>query len=1082
MNRLARWMIALWAILSVSGWGTAQVDTCYGFQDRTFPSGWIARYADGTDASSRVYVYTGYMYVSAGSNDIYIILPDNGVDFSDGVAMNFYYRNGSMDIGTLSSSTNTASFNLMREYPAPGTIYRREFIDLSSAPTNHHNICFRIKQGEYVYLKNIYISHTTGIVGNFGIRNAMVTTTYANWNVYHNECSNDTMFLKWDSFADHTFSLTVINSYYDTLYHNPDQSGNSIPLPTGAHTLWIRNFISSHNGCSIETNEGITITVSNIECDSTPCVNTNTLFSTKCTPYYGTYENPYLNIGNYTPNPSPTSQMSRHLICTDTTMTDPVIGSQLRIVPPGENHSVRLGNWNTGGEAEAMLYTIDVDTSDFDMLILKYAAVMEDPNHDATNQPRFRIEMLDSADNLIAPAGCNSYDFVSSPELGWNTASWNHGTVLWKDWTIVGINLSDYHNQTVRLRLTTYDCAMSAHFGYAYYNLACAKKTLSFSSCSEGDSNVIEAPQGFNYRWHRDDSEATISTDRIVTIPVDGHHYYCDLGFIGNASCSVTLSVLSTLVWPEAEFGFKVSRENCRFRIDFTNSSHHVGDTNSTCDGAYWDFGTYGNSTLLNPVLYIPDTGTFTVSLLASIPGGNCVDTAYGTLHLALANDTIDTAICENHSLSIYDSIFRTAGNYTLRPNCDSVVLLRLSLLDTALFDTTAIACDHLDYRSTTFYADTVSDFIYTNAAGCDSTHRLHLTVYPEFELPDTVVICPGHSYMESGRTPPYNFDTMLHSIHGCDSLVHVALVARDSSYRLHTLYQLDSATWHPADSIILGCAPDTLHLRDTTTGAVAWFWTVTAGSDTLTGFTNEIIVPYPNTNYQLQTTNSFRLIVVDNFGCIDSVSHPVYIFRTPQAEFDWEYPGGIGINPPIERPEVQMINLSSPMDSLTYLWRIPRQVGSDDCDTTSEVNPFYHWGQPGENMSGEYNVQLIAYWLQYAADTAIHHICTDTASHIIIITNDYLEFPNLVTPNGDGMNDIWRVVNLIEYGNYPTNELWIYNQWGAEVYHASDIRKEEDFWDPNATSSPEGTYYFRFTGRSPYGVVKRNGVIEVLR
>ncbi len=79
-------------------------------------------------------------------------------------------------------------------------------------------------------------------------------------------------------------------------------------------------------------------------------------------------------------------------------------------------------------------------------------------------------------------------------------------------------------------------------------------------------------------------------------------------------------------------------------------------------------------------------------------------------------------------------------------------------------------------------------------------------------------------------------------------------------------------------------------------------------------------------------------------------------------------------------------------------------------------------------------------------------------------------------------MNDIWKVVNLVEYGNYPTNELWIYNQWGAEVYHVRDIRSDADFWDPNATASPDGTYYFRFSARGIYGVVKRNGVIEVLR
>ena len=73
-------------------------------------------------------------------------------------------------------------------------------------------------------------------------------------------------------------------------------------------------------------------------------------------------------------------------------------------------------------------------------------------------------------------------------------------------------------------------------------------------------------------------------------------------------------------------------------------------------------------------------------------------------------------------------------------------------------------------------------------------------------------------------------------------------------------------------------------------------------------------------------------------------------------------------------------------------------------------------------------------------------------------------------------------MVNLVDIGLYPVNELWIYNQWGVRVFHARDIRTHEEFWDPNATNSPDGTYYYRFAAMSDYGVVKRNGTIEVLR
>ena len=72
--------------------------------------------------------------------------------------------------------------------------------------------------------------------------------------------------------------------------------------------------------------------------------------------------------------------------------------------------------------------------------------------------------------------------------------------------------------------------------------------------------------------------------------------------------------------------------------------------------------------------------------------------------------------------------------------------------------------------------------------------------------------------------------------------------------------------------------------------------------------------------------------------------------------------------------------------------------------------------------------------------------------------------------------------MNLVEMGQYPMNELWIYNQWGVRVFHAKDIKSHDQCWDPNVPLCPDGTYYFRFQGGNKYGLVRRNGVIEVLR
>jgi gliding motility-associated-like protein len=169
---------------------------------------------------------------------------------------------------------------------------------------------------------------------------------------------------------------------------------------------------------------------------------------------------------------------------------------------------------------------------------------------------------------------------------------------------------------------------------------------------------------------------------------------------------------------------------------------------------------------------------------------------------------------------------------------------------------------------------------------------------------------------------------------------------------------------------------------------------------------------------------------------------------------------------------------LSEP-EGLSFLWTIDNFGGGQD--TTSEVNPYYRWGEPNENTAGAYGIQLEAFWLHMGPDSLVK-VCADTAWDTVTIVNDFLEFPNMVSPNGDGENDTWEVVNLVEIGLFPVNELWIYNQWGVKVFHARDIRRHEDFWDPNATNSPDGTYYYRFAAMSDYGVVKKNGTIEVIR
>ena len=92
------------------------------------------------------------------------------------------------------------------------------------------------------------------------------------------------------------------------------------------------------------------------------------------------------------------------------------------------------------------------------------------------------------------------------------------------------------------------------------------------------------------------------------------------------------------------------------------------------------------------------------------------------------------------------------------------------------------------------------------------------------------------------------------------------------------------------------------------------------------------------------------------------------------------------------------------------------------------------------------------------------------------------LFFPNVVTPNGDGVNDLFVIGGLVDNQCYPYNSLIVVDRTGRMVYRGENIYREDQFWNPAATRSPAGTYFYRFVGRGIHHATQHNGCIEVLK
>ncbi len=85
------------------------------------------------------------------------------------------------------------------------------------------------------------------------------------------------------------------------------------------------------------------------------------------------------------------------------------------------------------------------------------------------------------------------------------------------------------------------------------------------------------------------------------------------------------------------------------------------------------------------------------------------------------------------------------------------------------------------------------------------------------------------------------------------------------------------------------------------------------------------------------------------------------------------------------------------------------------------------------------------------------------------------LKIPNVITPNGDGVNDVFVVENL-EY--YINGSLKVFNRWGQQVYESLTYLNN---WSPNELEG--GTYFYQMVVQKDQTVTQTfNGALEIVK
>ena len=332
----------------------------------------------------------------------------------------------------------------------------------------------------------------------------------------------------------------------------------------------------------------------------------------------------------------------RHTIITDKNARDPNTGNQLKMIPNGYTYSARLGtefvlnDFETdpdrpGGQHQSLSYTTKIDSSNA-LFVWKFALVLQDPanNHAYDEEPRFKISLHNENGDTISD--CSYYDVYAGDAniKGFRTYTppdTSATSVVWRDWTTVGANLTPYIGKTITIEFLSAGCTKRRHFGYGYFVLDCLPLYITVDYCEKSLDASLIAPEGFEiYQW-QDDNGKIVGTNQILIVkdPKEGAKYTCTI--TSATGCNVTLNSTILRYEPKADFSSTM--------VDCVNNEVKFHNNSTILNGKMeflWDFGDGKTSTEKEPIYKFKTSGLHEVSLVVFNPPSGCSDTLIKTV------------------------------------------------------------------------------------------------------------------------------------------------------------------------------------------------------------------------------------------------------------------------------------------------------------------------------------------------------------------------------------------------------------------------------------------------------------------
>ncbi|HLG34434.1 MAG TPA: choice-of-anchor L domain-containing protein [Bacteroidia bacterium] len=432
-----------------------------------------------------------------------------------------------------------------------------------------------------------------------------------------------------------------------------------------------------------------------------------------------------------------------------------------------------------------------------------------------------------------------------------------------------------------------------------------------------------------------------------------------------------------------------------------TTCNNNNGSISPSYSGGTGSFSYLWSNTQGSPTINNLAPGVYTVTVTDGI---NCTETASFTINpstVPVVTTSPDITICEGQFTTLTAS---GAVNYSWSPPA-------------GLSSTTGSSVN-ANPLNTTFYQVIGSDNF-----GCSDTGYINVTVNPVPMVtvtPTAIVICDGDTtplIAAGAATYTWNPSIGLSSPTGSPvyanppvgtytyTVVGDLLGCLDSAQVTVAVNPMPAAAYTPV--FTEGCSPVMVNFLDASTvvpPGTSYHWNFGNG--------NTSSQQNPSFNYIQPGNYIVTLTLTAPGGCTSVFSDTtVHVYANPVASF---------IIAPISSfigRVVSFFDQTVPTPS-TWNWNFGDGIGASNLQ-----NPTYTY-----NDTGTFVVSLVV---------STSSICSDSVTSTILIRDfEYqLWVPNIFTPNGDGINDIFYVQGI----GVTKFDMTIYDRWGLEVFHSDN-------------------------------------------